>query len=478
MPGQLAAGLLATTLVLGSAWAGVWAEPPAASQATPGKQDLLIFRNGNIMYGKIVTETPTTVRFKGSVSGIEFETDYPKTDILEIKKAATSGDAASGADPKGAVPVTIEPAKPAAAPSDGAIGTQQVYWLDLTGKFGEDISEKPIRDAMKDAKKNKADVIVLTLDADWSSNPITKEKRPDDTAQFDALFRAERIMPIFVTEMPAEWDEMPRIVFWVKDAMAGAAFMPLVSKEIYFASDGRVGGMGNLSQIFGSMGDDVVREKQRSLRLGHAEGWAITGGYDPRLIRAMARSEYVLSVKYEGGKAVLLERMPEGPDEDLLTDDGIDANEDTDRQKAAGDGNDVLTLNAATAKALGVSQGTVDTQKELLSALGLERTGVLINGQAKQIMKGWSQGLDNAKRQIRKAIEEYTEVRVEAPGDYRARSKARSTRIRKLEDIKTLLRLWGEGISGQWLQEYGVPDLATINTIQESIRIEQLKDKR
>ncbi|MFX8523840.1 hypothetical protein ABTM10_20375, partial [Acinetobacter baumannii] len=68
-----------------------------------------------------------------------------------------------------------------------------------------------------------------------------------------------------------------RVVFWIKRAMVGAAFLPFVSKEIYFLPEGRMGGIGTLQDF--DLGDKRVNEKQISLRLGHAEGIAIQGGY-------------------------------------------------------------------------------------------------------------------------------------------------------------------------------------------------------
>ena len=77
-----------------------------------------------------------------------------------------------------------------------------------------------------------------------------------------------------------EFKTKPRMVAWVNKATGGAAFFPFLFKEIYFTSDGKMGGLGALESMFGGVGDEAVRQKQRSLRLGRAKGLAAKGGHD------------------------------------------------------------------------------------------------------------------------------------------------------------------------------------------------------
>jgi hypothetical protein len=320
-------------------------------------------------------------------------------------------------------------------------------------------------------------MIVVVLDADWKEKDgvVNGDKANDEDVNFDGLWRAERMIPVFVDEMKSEWTNPPRTVFWVKQAMSGAAFLPLWCPEIYFSSNARLGGVGNLSQLFGSKGDDVVREKQRSLRIAHAEGWANLGGYDVRIIRAMARTEYVMSYRMVDGKVELFEGLPSEPGDELLTDDGKEGNMDTLAERVRWSGNDALTLDARTAKIVGISKGTVDTQGELLNELGMDRTSVVIPGRSKQIMKDWSSGLDTTKKRIMTLFDEYREVRVD--GNYDQRTRARGVQIRKLEEIKALITRWGEGLE-QWLRENGVPPIADIATQIDQIKLRQLGDKK
>lgn len=445
------------------------AEPPSAAAAGA---DILIFRNGNTMTGTIISETATTIKFKGVVSGISFETEYDKRDILKsVKSEVRPADAAAT---PAAAPKAEKAGDPVVARTDGT----KYYWIDLEGTFGEQISQTPLRECIADARKNNVDCVIITLDSEWRQNSF--EKLPDDVANFDEVFRAEQLAEIFTNDIPKNWSEKPpRVVFWVKQAMAGAALLPLVCPELYFSSDARMGGLGNLSGIFDGVGDDVVREKQRSLRLAHAEGWAINGGYDHRIIRAMARIEYELSYRMVNGKAELFEGVPSSGNEFLLTDNGKESNADSVVDRVSGVGDDVLTLKADTAYTLGVSKKTVDTRSELLSAMDLDRTGVFIKGRSAQIMKDWVNGIESSKRRLKRLRDDYGDVQVQQPGDYAARTRARGQRTKILEEMLSVLKgKYGEGLSPRWLGQNGIPGEPNIKLELERIKIDQLKDKK
>lgn len=438
--------------------------PALAQDAT---QDTLILKNGTTVVGKILEETPTEVRMNIVVAGITADVRYPKSDILEVVKAAAKPDAAK--------PAVASEKPPTPAPkADAASGKTKVYYFELTGWFGEDISETPVRDAMNDAKKVGADYIIIKLDNDWSlrrfGNP---DDIKDDVGQFDQLFRAERLEPVFTEDLD-KWTKKPTVIIWVSKAMGGASFLPFLSSNIYFSSEGKMGGIGHLQAIFGSMGDKVVREKQFALRLKHAEGKAIEGGYDPKIVRAMARDEYVLSVRFEGGKPVLLERMPESADEILLTDDGEGANADDEEALARGEGNDCLTLKADIAYKLGISKGTADTLEDLVYQLGLSRTSDLIKGPGNAIMKAWREAIEDAKRSLPKLWREANEVQVKAPGGYNERTQARGKRKSILTQMQQIENKYKEALN---LREIRVPDWNQIETIKKQLELEQLADK-
>jgi hypothetical protein len=436
----------------------------------PAKGDKvnLILRSGQVLEGKLLENSATKVRILVNVRGIEAESSYDKSDILSMEKLAADDTPAAteaGKTPAGG----SEPVK-AEAEATGP----KVYVMELEGVFGEEISETPIRQAAADAKRREVDYLIVVMNNDWSDKRSGgMEQLKDDAGAFDQIFRAEKIAPVFADEIP-KWSKPPKVVFWVKKAMGGASLLPFCSSTIYYAPEGKQGGIGHLTKIFGNMGDERVREKQFSLRLGHAEGWAIQGGYDPLIVDAMARDDVVLSYTMDGGKAKLLSRMPENPDEYLLTDDGKDERKDDIVALARGEGNDVLTLNADLAYKLGVSKGTVDTMDDLLWSLDIGRSHQMVKGQSSNIMKNWRDGLDSAKRRLEKLWGEFGEVAVKDPGGYSERTQARGRRKAIITEMENLLKKYEEALNPR---EVGVPDYNTLEIYRKRIELEQMGDK-
>lgn len=469
--GPLAAGLVG---IVASAGAPLVAhaqasKPPEKVVAT----DQVIFNTGRIVEGKVVEETATKVKMIVIIGGMSVETEYDKADILSIKRdaIAPATDAAPATNTSRPAPRSTTSSSPSNPVTDGA----KVYTIHLKGWFGEDISQTPLRDAVKDAKQYEPDYIVVIMENDWDAKRFGRMGEiPEEVGFFDQFQRAEDMDPIFTAEIPREWSKQPKVIFWVKRAMGGAAFLPLVCKDIYFSSEAKLGGIGALEKAFGSTGDEVVREKQFSLRIGRAEGMAITGGYDPRLIRALARTEYVLSVGFVGGKPVFYEGMPRADKgEILLTDDGQGPNEDNIQDLARGLGNDNLTLKADTAYKIGVSKGTVDTFEDLMRELGIARSYTRINGKSDQIFKNWSEGLERASRDSQRMWRDFQEIQV--GGTYEERKRARGQQIRLLDDLERLLRRYEEALNpGQ----IGIPGLGDIGILRERIKLAQLNDRK
>lgn len=451
--------------------------PPKQEEAA-NTHDVLLFRDGKMLYGKIVSETATTIRLKSEQKvstgkGIPFETDFKKADILKIDRNVPIANAPKASD-------TDTPSASADIPkktTDAAVDpdAKRVYVMELTGRFGRDISQTPIREALDDARRQNADYVVVVLQNDWDL-ANRGDELDDDAAAFDELFRAEDMAPIFTKEIPEKWRNQPKVIFWVKKAMGGAAFLPLICSDIYFHPEAKMGGIGNLTRLF-NQGDEVVKQKQYSLRMGHAEGLANTGGYDYRLVRAMATTEYVLSVSYEGGKPVYHERMPEGPAETLLTDDGKNSSQDTDKDVVAGEGNDVLTLNAKLARDLQISKGTVETLDDLLFELGISRHAVVLNqGKEGQYTKAWATAVKNSIVQFRKLRQQVDEIPV--TGNFNERARARGQKKKLLNDMKAIVRRFAE-IMGEERALQVISDIDTeINVLDQQQQKDALDNRK
>ena len=461
--GRWLVGALAFGVVAFGPAAAPSVDPSAPASAAPGDEgemSRIIFRSGETLIGRIVEETDQKVVFHGTVNGIEVTVDFDKANILKIEHGVAAPPTADEPD----VPDRADAAVP------DTTGAESVYVVELKGVFGEDIAYRPIEQALEDAKRLEPDYLIVVVDNDWNEKMfggLEENMLGDDVADFDQFEMTRRIAPLFTEVMRNEWPKQPEVVFWVKQAMGGAAFLPFNSPNMYFKSDARLGGVGYLDRLFGSTGDEVVRDKQYSLRLERARGMAIAGGYDGEIIKALTWTDYELSYSLEGGKPVYHEREPENAGEVLLTDNGKEDKEDTIEELARGEGNDVLTLRAEVAKTLGVSDGTVDTMDDLLFALGISRGYKMLNGRAASIMEQWSNSVRSAKRELPKMWRDYQRIQI-AGDTARERNRERGRQINKLNDIKKLIQRHDGAIIPQ---RYGVPGITDIDIIISQIKL-------
>ena len=446
---------------------GVVGHAEAGSAVESLALDQLVLRNGKIIEGKLLSETATEVRFNVIVAGISAPATFKKSQIIKIVRGdADPAPAAGAAEDGGGLSIDIGGVdKPDSSESLATIGAPKVYVINLKGEFGKEISPTPVRAAVKAARKEEPDFLIIHLDNQWSFRG--GQDIPDEMQDnFDWFTVADKIEPIFTKEIELEWEKQPHVVFWVGNAMGGAAFLPFLADEIYMEPDGRIGGVGTLEQMFEGVGDEVVRQKQRSLRLARAQGLAIANGYDFRFINALAQRSFVLSYDIYGN---LYERMPENPGEFVLTDDGKGDRTDTMDQLVRGIGNDVLTIKADNALKLGLSSGTAGDENELLELLGILRNHEMIEGRSDQILSSWARNVASAQRKIPRLYREIEQI--QGGGTPREARRAISSQISKLEEIQGLFRRYGESFDpfGD-----GLGNIANLETQIEQLRIQLL----
>jgi hypothetical protein len=482
---RMAGGLALSAAVLGGVAIGPGVAPATAAVVQDGAEmDEIVLRNGRVVKGRITGETATEIQITVVYAGIEAPTSFSKSEILTVRRAAERTDAVEGgAEPAGEIrtPRSRRSDEPSAALTGDR--APSVYHMTLTGWLGSDIAVTPVRDALEavgrgdtdeNGEPSPPDYLIIELDRRWSDQ--FGFDLGDDVYNFDEFSVAQGIVDLFTKEFPQRWDEMPHIVVWVKNAMGGAAFMPFVGDTIVFHPDGRMGGIGNLGEMFEGVGDEVVRQKQRSLRMARAQGLAIEGGYDYRLVTAMARMDYELSYKFDGGVVEIMERTAENPGEFTLTENGrIPENVDSLRERVSGTGNDVLTLRENTARHLGVSAGTADSLDDVLTIMGIYRNHRMLDNRSDAIMENWSRSLKRAERELPKMWQEYNEIPV--GGTFQETRRGLGQRIRMLEDIKATLERFNGGGDFPALppQRVGVPGAAQINVMIEQHRVELIQ---
>lgn len=406
--------------------------PRAASAAALDESeplDRVVLRNGRVVEGRILSENDREIEILVMVAGISAPTTFPRSEVLEIQRAVVERPAAA--------PATRSDRRPADRQPRPTAGSKKIYHLPMKGHlmgapFGgipylyeasrrDVLSHTSINNALRDAVSTNPDVIIIEVDA-------------DSPGGFDGLWVTEGLAPLF-EEIQREGH---RIVFWVRRAGAGAAFLPMLSREIYFKPDGLLGGIGSLAADMGG-GDKVVIEKQISLRIGHAEGIAIQNGYHPALVRAMARKENWLAVRFRGGEPEYIEHEPreqDGPDWVILSDDGEGPNKDT----SPFEGNDVLNLDARWAQTLGVSKGTADTMDDLAFQLGFRDDYTVETGRGQRMLDDWQTRVARAVDELYRLNEQIHEGQSRA-GDARAEI---GRRIRLYEQMRSIMTVYAE----------------------------------
>jgi len=422
---------LALMLVVGLPGAGPATaradETTAADRATETK-DIIVLRSGTVVEGQITEEEAGRVKIVVTVAGIQAPTSYRMSEILEIQR-----DIPVVTDLPGANNPELDDAGGGWGnrdddPMDSLRDKPKVYRFLLeghvVGEFGsvrnyllnsnrrDIISYTPVERTMRDALSYDPDVIIVEMDAD-----------APNTIGWDGGIVTAPLLPIFQEVID---DDEVRVVFWIKDANFGAAFLPFICPEIYFESEGTMGNIGTLDDF--DIGDDMVNEKQISLRIGAAEGTAIKNGYDPAIIRGMARQQNWLCYRFRHGRVEFLEHEPREIDGDgwvILTDDGKGDYKDEMLTR----GNDVLNLDAQTAREIELSKGTFDDIDDLVFSLGIRGEYDLIEGRAERNFEEW-------RDRVELALDQYLELN----DDLNDVGRSRDSAVKQLGKQRSILR--------------------------------------
>ncbi len=453
------AGLAASPMMLtASAYAGARAELFKA-----GDKVKVTLKDGTVLEGEVVEHTQAQMRIRIKK---DIGTSTRTLESAEIASVALS----DGGSTTPATPGTpSSPAKPSlggttsgttsdrnspfvAGSSMDPIGaeTKTIYVIPFRGEFGRNVAIPPMAEIMADAKKLKPDIIILDIDMEFINNGRETQPQLADPRVFFELEIVRQLMLLFTDEVRddatfvSRTGEKPRMVVWVRRALGAPAFLPWVIPEIYYAPSAMHGGIGHVERISGSP-SQRVREKMIGIMLATAEGLAIKGGHDPIVVRAMARTDYELSVDYIGGKPVFRNDLL---GQEILTDAGglIEERADTIDKVARYQGNDWLTLTSERALKLGVAKGVAGSMDDLVFELGVARDFRVLNGRSNQVIADWGRELVRAEREIVERIRmlRQTEVNGETPEE---RNRQRGRIIGLCRDIIRMLDRYKDSLS-------------------------------
>lgn len=456
--------LAAIVASLGLAFFAVMAWSPVASAeekaATTDTEmlDKIIFNNGRVVQGKVIEETATQITVMVHFGKLPpTKTTYDKSEIIEVQKGVidptASGDtrvASSKSTKKkddDSEKVTVGSADPDAV---------LIYLVEFKGTFGSDISATPLRDMFRDVDLVFDDLVPYQTASGATISvvdPAVRDKHivviqlncgSDERMGFDGMWQAEDMGPIVEKEIQ---EKHRKVVFWVKDARDGAAFFPWLTQDVYFHPDGKMWITKDLEKF--NIGDKMVDAKQISLRMGHAHGWAIDGGYNngPVILDAMCLKSRWLCYRLEGGEPVFLTREPTEQELregwEILSDDGKGANEDKNKIRFQ---NDQLILDARIAQVLGISKGTAKELEDLAYALKIDRNFSEIENRGQKIFDAWSKAKEDAWAQINQRNGTlWRELgRISVDGDYDDRRRARGQQIKIYTQIRGVFTRFAE----------------------------------
>ena len=387
-------------------------------------EDMVIFTNGRVVRGDILEETDATIIMNvriGSMPAVR--TVYEKDQILEIKRDIPRES--EGRKDEAEKKEEVLPDKNARG-EDIDEDTTLFYYAELNGIFEKDLTATPLTDLFRDVDETFNDLVEISDPRGGVTYKVDETKRDkhivllklDATTLyegFDGLFAAERVTPIFKDEI----QKGRRIVFWVDQAIGGAAFVPWLSPEMYITPDSVIGLAGGLDDF--DIGDEQVNLKQLSLRMGHAEGLVVYGGYGRlgvAIVQAMARGQYWFAVRLTGVEPeyYISTEMPgpeimNNPQWILLTDNGQDEYEDDPDEVLYG--NDTLFLRDDMPLKLGIADGVASSIEDIALSMRVFRNyAVLENTKAEAIMNGWTEDVERALVNYQRIFDEANNVQI------------------------------------------------------------------
>jgi hypothetical protein len=288
----------------------------------------------------------------------------------------------------------------------------KVYTLELKGTFGREVALAPTKEAMEEAARLKADVVLVKLDADF-----TPEGSESTVLIADTSRQREVARELAGALVPDDWQGTPRIVTWVKRAEGGAAVLVYAMPELVYTPNA----VHDPVVEFASLGDGG---HARSLVLGRMQAIALRGGHPVELLTAMVRKDYVLSAHINGSD--------------------MEFHEDLSGELVLSNADDLLRLDAATAQKLGLSKGTAATEGDVWKAVGI--SDVRHVGNNRDEMERWRRGVFDAEREVADLVTRINELRVAAPGGYDERATARTERTQMARDILSRLEKFGSAL--------------------------------
>src|SRR5690606_2258455 len=126
------------------------------------KKVSVVFHDGRIVEGTLVSETATNVKVLVEQFGMAAEAVYEKSDILEIEVTGDGTAAEAEVEDTGeADPLDTPKSNSSTDPNATA-----VYCYELSGASGRRMSTSPLRDNVRDIKKHEPSYVLIKVEMD------------------------------------------------------------------------------------------------------------------------------------------------------------------------------------------------------------------------------------------------------------------------------------------------------------------------
>ena len=277
--------------------------------------DTLITADGRELEGKVVSQGADKVVFDVHKGTSVLQMVFKASEVKKITLGALAAPASKAAPTPAPAPAS-QPVVPA-GPTYFIIPIKQEVGVYVTAAY--------IEQALKDADRLKATVVVLEVD---SPGGLTGEA----VKIIDSLCKAKDI----------------RLVAYIKSAISAAAIISLSCKEIYLDERATIGGA--LSFAMGPALPEEINEKMQSIWRASCRSAAEMGGHQSILAEGMVDKDIEIQIVQQNGRPL----VKEGLGSNMLKRKGK-----------------LLTMTAKEAIACGLANGIVAGYDDLGARLGL-----------------------------------------------------------------------------------------------------------
>lgn len=291
--------------------------------------DTIKLKDGIEYEGKVVAETPKSIKLEVDLFGQKEIVTIPKRNIAVHIRGTVPQDTVKPREPEKTEPPKqgekageekkADPRAPASPP--GGAQKEKAYYFEIPikGVIGKEVVAAKLEEALKIGLKREGTILVLSVD---SPGGLVSE--------------TEKIIGLLSKHKKV------RSIAYIKKALSAAAIISLTCDEIYMHKDAHIGAATAIQVQGGEY--TAVDEKFQSVWRSVGRHAAEIGGHSPLLAEAMIDKRMQLRLRMDGGKKII-ERYDTMDWKDFDQGDIV-----TEKEK-------LLTLTAREAHKIGLSSG-------------------------------------------------------------------------------------------------------------------------